>query len=48
MPTLISETEPSVPLKKAVQDTLTEDWLIDFGTAAGVLEEQADGQILVS
>ena len=46
----VSKHKPSVPpeLKKAVQDTLTEDWLVEFGTAVGVLEEQADGQILVS
>jgi hypothetical protein len=46
----VSKHKPSVPpeLKKAVQDTLTEDWLVEFGQAVGVLEEQADGQILIS
>ena len=46
----ISKHKPSVPpeLKKAVQDQLTEDWLIEFGQAVGVLEEQADGQILIN
>lgn len=46
----ISKHKPSVPAdrKKAVQDQMTEDWLVDFGTAVGVLEEQADGQILIN
>ena len=46
----VSKHKPPVPveLKKAVQDQLTEDWLIEFGQAVGVLEEQADGQILIS
>ena len=46
----VSKHKPAVPaeLKKAVQDFLTEDWLLEFGQAVGVIEMQADGQIQIA
>lgn len=43
----ISKHKPTVPpeLKKAVQDQLSEDWLLEFGAAVGAFEVQPDGQI---
>jgi hypothetical protein len=46
----VSKYKPALTpeVKKAVQDFLTEDWLVEFGQAVGVLEVQADGQVLIN
>jgi hypothetical protein len=43
----MSKHKPAIPAdaKKAVQDTLSEEWLEAIGAATGTFEVQADGQI---